>query len=82
MTLAPLTPNAPQTAWRIVGQQETTSQGPDGRIGPGYQIAFTTEKGVRGTVFVPRDMYSPDNVRAIVAAQAYQIDQVQGMTGV
>lgn len=74
-------PSAQGTGWTVTAQQETSEVGPSGRVESGYRIAFTTAKGVQGTVFVARSQYNPDNVRAQLAAHAAELDQVQGMSG-
>lgn len=80
MTL-PLPPDAPTSAWRVTGQQETLRPGPGGQVAEGVVVSFTTAKGVQSSVFIPKAMYSPQNVRAAIAAQAHQLDQVQELKG-
>lgn len=77
----PLTPNAPVTGWSIVSQTEQIGLGPDGRAASGMLVSFQTGRGVRSSVFVPHDQYTPVNVRAAIAAKAAQLDEVQAMTG-
>ena len=76
-----IVPNAQATGWNVTEQQRT--MGLDGRGQPsdGYEVYFVTAKQVRGSVFIPLSMYNPTNVRAQVAQHAYELDQVQGLTG-
>lgn len=74
-------PNAPNSVASIDAQQNEIGIGPDGKATLGYTVRFTTKKGVKGSVFIPQSMYSPDNVRARVQAHAYELDQVQGLAG-
>lgn len=74
-------PNAPEGGWMVTGQVQTTELGADNRAVTGYRVSFTTGKGAQGSVFVPVNRYTPDNVRAEIAAHAHQLDQVQVMTG-
>lgn len=74
-------PDAPQTGWEILDQQETVDEGPSGSIVRGMRVYFRTGKQLRGSVFIPINQYTPTNVRAAVAALAAQLDQVQGSTG-
>lgn len=76
-----LPPNAPQSNWRVTGQTEVMQPGPGGTVVDGYKVSFTTQGGVEASVFIPRSLYTPDNVRASIAAAAHQLDLVQGMTG-
>jgi hypothetical protein len=45
------------------------------------RISFRTGKGVPGSVFISDAQYTPDNVRATIAAQAAVIDQVHALQG-
>lgn len=74
-------PNAPATGWEVEYQQETVDLGPDGRAIQGVKVGFVTGLGVHASVFVPKTTYSPDAVKAAIAAAAYQIDTVHKLTG-
>jgi hypothetical protein len=52
-----------------------------GQVQEGFRVMFTTGKGQQGSVFVPKARYTPDNVRAEIAAAAHQLDQVADLTG-
>lgn len=78
---APIATNAPKTGWTVTSQVEQPGPGPDGRLVDGYKVSFRTGAGVNASVFLPRAQYTPDNVRAEIAAAAAQLDQVQGMSG-
>lgn len=74
-------PSAPVTGWRVTDQVPTTEQTPSGRAERGMRVSFMTGKGVSGSVFIPESQYTPDNVRAAIAAQAALIDQVHALQG-
>lgn len=74
-------PDAAKNAWTVEYQQETIDLGPDGRPVQGVKIGFVTGGGLRGSVFVPRANYTPDNVRAEVSAAAHQMDTIQNLKG-
>lgn len=76
-----LIPDAPTEGWRVTGQSETLQPDPAGRVVNGVQVTFMTAKGVQGSVFVPRNLYTVTNVQAAVAAAAHEMDQVQGLSG-
>lgn len=76
-----LTPNAPITGWTVTSQQQSQWIGPNNQAVRGVEVFFTTGKGVAGSVRIPESQYSPINVRAAIAAQAAQLDEVQGLSG-
>lgn len=76
-----IVPDAGVTGWNVEGQQETTELDARGRAVTGYRIEFRTGKGQRGSVFLPKSQYNPTNVRAAIAAQAGQLDEVAGLSG-
>lgn len=74
-------PNAPKTGWAVEYQQETVDLGPDGKAVAGVRVGFVMANGVHSSIFLPKTQYSPDNVRAAIAAFAAQIDTVHKLTG-
>jgi len=74
-------PSAPVTGWRVTDQVQTTDVDAQGRPVRGMRVSFQTGAGVTSSVFVPENRYTPDNVRATIAAAATQIDQVHKLTG-
>lgn len=68
------------STWRVTSQQETTETTPGVGFTRGYRVAFTTGEGNSGSVFVPMDRYTPDNVRLLVASVADRIDSVGSLT--
>lgn len=73
-------PSMPTSGWTVTGQVETTTIGTDNRLVNGITVSFLTGDGVSGSVFVPNDQYTPDRVRAAIAARAGLLDAVQSMT--
>lgn len=78
---APNTPNAPVTGWTVTSQTPTVQADSTGRIVRGVEIYFTLPSGTSGSVFVAQSQYTPDNVRAAIAHQAYLMDQVDKLSG-
>lgn len=46
----------------------------------GHVVSFTTGRGNKGSVFVPDDHYTVDEVRALVAAQAKRADDIRSLS--
>jgi hypothetical protein len=62
----------------IVSQAPVTDADASGTFVPAMEIRFTTKpSAVPGRVRVPISQYTPDNVAAIVAANARLLEQVQ-----
>jgi hypothetical protein len=68
-------------AWQVTGQQQSTELIPGGRFVKGVNVSFVTKLGNSGTVFIPEDAYTPDNVRAAVGEKAARVDAVGQLTG-
>jgi hypothetical protein len=69
------------TTWSVTSQQQTTALYGT-RFVRGVEIAFVTGLGHSGSVFVPQDVYSnTDQVKAMVAAAAAQMDAVGSLSG-
>ena len=69
------------TGWQVTGQSPTTVPSPSGTVERGMNVTFRTSTGVLSTVFVPDSMYTPDNVKNIIAQKAAVLDQVSGLKG-
>jgi hypothetical protein len=76
-----MSPNAPVTGWTVESQMETVGLDPTGRAVEGVKVFFVTGPGVRASVFVPKDKYTPDNVRAAIADYAGRLTQVHTSKG-
>lgn len=70
----------PGRGWTVTAQTETTELGPSGRYEDGLLVSFTTQHGVETSVFVPRRLYSPERVRAMVADKAAAVDAVSRLS--
>jgi hypothetical protein len=66
------------SATRVTGQMPTTAL-VGGRFVKGVEVSFVTPKGNNGTVFIPADTYTIDNVRAVIAPQAAAMDAVSDL---
>lgn len=73
-------PPPPGAKW-VVNAQTPTVSAVGQSVMQGWNIDFTTAAGHQGRVFVPVTQYNPDNVRALVNAQAATLDAVGAMTG-
>ena len=62
--------------WTVDSQAPRTGENTRGQYVPGYQIEFTTGRGNKGTIFVPRTDYNPANVVALIRAHASELDTV------
>ena len=77
------TSQAPMSApggWRVVSQVEATDRDVSGNFVPGHRVYFETASGVTGSVFLSAMFYTPDNVRAAIAAKAAIIDSIAGLS--
>jgi len=73
-------PNAQAVTWRDVSQSYVTELNADGKPVTGYRITFTTQSGVRGSVFVAQSMYSAQNVIAAIARHAAELETINAST--
>lgn len=80
MSDTPATP-APVVHWRITASQEQQAPGAAGTYTKGRQIFFALDSGPSGSVFVPNDSLSADNVRAAVNAAAQQLADIHALQG-
>lgn len=66
--------------FRITDQQHEWIFGAQGGRTGQWVIDFQTEGGWQSQVIVPDDMYTPDNVAALIADRATTIDAVGDLT--
>lgn len=71
---------APSSGWNVTGQRETV-QVVNGTVVNGVTVDFLTGNGVLGSVFVPNERYTTENVRAAVMARARMLDDVHTLSG-
>lgn len=65
------------STWQVTGQlADQTQITSAGQVVTGHLVYFITGDGHRDSVFVPDDHYTPDSVRALIAAQAARADAV------
>ena len=67
---------------RITDQQHEWVYGPQGGRSGQWIISFQTEAGWQSQVIVLDSDYTPENVAAVVATEAANIDAVGGITSV
>lgn len=79
-TGAPATNPAPVT-WYVISQTEVTQPGPQGRLVSGHKIVFGLSTGDTGSVFIPDDQYTVDNVQAAIQARVALIVGVGALSG-
>lgn len=70
---------APVT-WQVTGSTERTVIAADGTPVNGIQVSYQTGAGGQGTVFVAKNIATPDTVRAMVQAAAAQTDAINSLT--
>lgn len=64
----------------LVLDQQPGTRVQNGRFEDGMEVRFRTVSGVEDVLFIPNDIYSADNVRAMVRARAIAIETVQGLS--
>lgn len=69
------------SSWRITAQNQASEPNGMGQFVKGVNVAFVTDLGSGGSVFVPEAQYTVDNVKALVAAKAAEMDAVARLTG-
>lgn len=74
-------PGTPGTGWSISTQQEAAEVADNQTIVNGIRVYFRTQYGQTGSVFLPRDNYTPATVREAVTMQAATMDTVRTMSG-
>lgn len=77
---APNMPGPVSSGWTVESQTEDTRVTPAGQVARGVTVGFRTGHGVYGSVFVPDDLYTADNVRAMIAVKSAEIDAVSALT--
>jgi hypothetical protein len=70
----------PGVSWRVTSQQEGTQPGPAGTYTKGVTVYFNVSTGDSGSVFIPNNMYTSDNVIAAVNARAAQLAEISQLT--
>jgi hypothetical protein len=73
-------PVQPQSGWTITGQTQGSVVNDSGQVVQGVNVFFRTGNGTSGSVFVPQNLYSVDNVRTMIAQQAATIDAIDNLT--
>lgn len=67
--------------WAVISQQETMDQGPGGSYVQGVKVTFRTSTGQVGSVFVPQESYTADEVRRRVDQKAATVLAVADLQG-
>lgn len=65
--------------YRVIGQQQRTTLGPDGRFQDVVEVTFTTDHGVTQSVTVPLVKYNADTVKAMIDERLSHIDAVHNL---
>lgn len=69
-----------QASWHVTGQMQTSDIGSNGAVQKGVRVDFLTGQGHAGTVFVPQPNYQPQQVAAMIQAQANLMDQIGSLS--
>lgn len=72
---------SPQPTWTVTSQNETTAQDSTGNFVSGWTVYYQTQDGTAGSVFVPKALYTADNVRAKIAAAVAENIAVSQLSG-
>jgi hypothetical protein len=75
-----IVPDSQGGGWVVESQLETVDVGPDGRPQSGIRVAFVTDRGIHGSVFVPRTMYNPVNVKAAISEYVQRLHAVDSLS--
>lgn len=67
--------------WSIIGQREDYRPGPGGAFILGRVVTFQTSAGDQGTIFLPVEQYTADNVKAAIDKLADTMLAVSDLTG-
>lgn len=74
------TPPPQSNGWQVNAQQETTELALNGAFVSGRRVYFTTGAGNTGSVFLPDQAYTVDNVRAAIEQQATKLDAIGALS--
>lgn len=66
--------------WKVVSQVPTTGQDSNGQFVRGRNVNYQLADGTTGSVFVPNASYTPDAVKAAIAADAATVAAIAGLT--
>ena len=66
--------------WKVTAQQTATGQDSNGSFVRGRNITYQLADGTSGSVFVPNSNYTPDAVKAAIAADAEKVQAVAQLT--
>ena len=69
----------PGTGWTVTGQMEQQKLDGAGNFTDGITVTFQTQYGHQGSVFVPRNQFTPEVVRQAIISQARTMDQVAAL---
>ncbi len=72
--------SGPSLTWTVTNQAPATRPDRTGRIVPGMDVYFTTGSGASSSVFVPDSMYTPDQVKNLIAVKAAAIEGVSNLS--
>lgn len=76
-----MTQPTPKVNWHVASQSPGMGRLPGGPYVQGVNVAFGTDSGLSGTVFVPQDQYNVETVQAAVSAAVQRMVAVHRLTG-
>lgn len=77
MTMSPKSP----VTWTVTTQTEGSQRMGDGTFAAGVAVGFRLSSGQSGTVFLPHNLYTPENVKDAIQARAELLQRVAGLSG-
>lgn len=66
--------------WKVTQQQTASGQDANGNFVRGRNITYQLADGTTGSVFVANSNYTPDSVKAAIAADAEKVAAVAQLT--
>lgn len=68
------------SGWQVIGQTQVTDANAEGRFVDGLRVTFRTGLGHTGSVFIPLDAATPDNVAQVISERAMTMDGIAGLS--
>lgn len=67
--------------YRVTHQDQSTQMTPDGNVQKVWTVHLEHSNGVKGTVELPDEVYTPANVHALAAQQSEDVHRVGQLPG-
>lgn len=67
--------------YRVTHQEQSTQMTPDGHVQKVWTVHLEHSNGVKGTVELPDEVYTPGNVHALASQQSQDVHRVGTLPG-